>query len=105
MIMPESLIKDKFRIQQKIQTAFEEIEETRPAAPDIAFHMTDWLEDIENLQKTFSNIENLSSDEITSFIYRFLAHVPNHLNAAMKLSGMGKVEDVFGAGIFEDNNE
>jgi hypothetical protein len=29
--------------------------------------------------------------------------VPHHVNAAAKLSGLGKVEDVFEVGIFEDD--
>jgi hypothetical protein len=91
------------KIRRRIQSAFEEMEETKPVARDIAFHLTDWLSDIEDLIKTYSNIDNLSNDEITSFVYKFLSHVPNHLNAATKLSGIGKIEDVFQAGIFEDD--
>ena len=103
--MKNSIVENEIKIQQRIQTAFEEMEETKSVAHDIAFHMTDWLSDIQDLQKTYSNIDNLSNYEITSFVYKFLAHVPNHLNAAMKLSGIGKVEDVFGVGIFEDDYE
>lgn len=72
---------------------------------DIGFHMTDWLKDLDEIQKLYSNIENLSNDEIVSSVMDFLIHVPNHLNAAMKLSGSGKVIDVFNANIFEDENE
>jgi hypothetical protein len=74
-----------------------------PVSEELAFHLTDWVSDIEDLIKTYSNIDNLSNDEITSFFYKFLAHVPNHLNAATKLSGIGKIEDVFRVGIFEDD--
>ena len=93
---------DEETIRKKIRSAFEEMEETKPVARDIAFHLTDWLSDIEDLIKTYSNIDNLSNDEITSFVYKFLAHVPNHLNAATKLSGIGKIKDVFEVGIFEE---
>ena len=102
--MTNSLVENEFNIRQRIQTAFEEIEETSSVAHDIAFHMTDWLSDIKELQAIYSKIENVPNDEIISFIYKFLAHVPNHLNAAMKLSGIGKVADVFQVGIFEDDN-
>lgn len=101
----DSILENEIKIQQRIQTAFEEMGETTSVAHDIAFHMTDWLSDIKDLQEVYSNIENLSTDEITAFVYKFLAHVPNHLNAAMKLSGIGKVEDVFNVGIFEDDYE
>ncbi|MDQ3798610.1 MAG: hypothetical protein M3384_04100 [Acidobacteriota bacterium] len=79
------------------------MDETRAVSHDIAFHMTDWIADVKDLLETYSNIQNLSDDEITEFVYKFLAHVPNHLNAAMKLSGIGKIEDVFNANIFEDD--
>ena len=102
--MTNSTFENRIKIQQKIQTAFEELEGTRSAAHDIAFHMTDWLSDAKDLQDIYSNIENVTNDEISSFVYKFLAHVPHHLNAAMKLSGIGKVVDVFQVGIFEDGN-
>lgn len=98
-----SLNFEEDKIRQRIESAFEEIEETKPLAKDIAFHMTDWLADIKDLSETYSNIDNLSNDEITSFVYKFLAHVPNHLNAAAKLSGIGRVADVFEVGIFEED--
>ncbi|MBX3243453.1 MAG: hypothetical protein KF685_03165 [Acidobacteria bacterium] len=90
-------------IQKRIQKAFEESGYSEKDSYDISFHMTDWLEDIEGLQKVYSNIDNFSNDEITSFIYKFVIHVPNHLNAAMKLTGLGPVTDVFEANIFEDD--
>ena len=93
---------NEVRIREKIKTAFEEMEDTKPFANDLAFHLTDWLSDLEDLIKTYSNIDNQSSDEITIFLYKFLSHVPNHLNAAVKLSGLGKITDVFQVGIFED---
>jgi hypothetical protein len=103
--MIDSIIQNEIKIQNKIQTAFEEMGTTRSASYDIAFHMTDWIADVKELLETYSNIEKLSNDEITGFVFKFLAHVPNHLNAAMKLSGIGKVEDVFKVNIFEDDYE
>ena len=93
--MINSVFENEAKIQERIQTAFKEIEETQSVANDIAFHMMDWLSDLKDLQDIYSNIENVTNDEITHFVYKFLAHVPNHLNAAKKLSGMGKIEDVF----------
>lgn len=101
--MIDSIIQNEIKIQNKIQAAFEKMDETRAVSHDIAFHMTDWIADVKDLLETYSNIQNLSDDEITEFVYKFLAHVPNHLNAAMKLSGIGKIEDVFNANIFEDD--
>ena len=76
--------------------------ETKEFADDIGFHMTDWLSDIKHLLEIYSNIEKLDDDQITGFVYQFLAHVPNHLNAAHKLSGLGLVQDVFEVGIFDE---
>ncbi|MBA2378124.1 MAG: hypothetical protein H0V76_00950 [Blastocatellia bacterium] len=65
--------------------------------------MTDWLGDAGELVKVYSRIHELSNEEITAFVIRCLAHVPNHLNAAMKLTGLGPVTDVFEVGIFEED--
>lgn len=100
--MLDSVVKNELKIREKIKDAFLEIVEQENIAYDIGFHLTDWMKDLQELVELYSNIENASSDEITDFAYRFLAHVPNHLNAAKKLSGMGKVEDIFQSGIFED---
>ncbi|HEY8559881.1 MAG TPA: hypothetical protein VIL74_05730 [Pyrinomonadaceae bacterium] len=94
---------DEALVRQRIKAAFDEMSATKSVSSDIAFHLTDWVSDIEDLIKIYSNIEKLSNDEITSFIYKFLAHVPNHLNAATKLSGLGPIKDVFEVRIFEDD--
>jgi hypothetical protein len=100
--MIDSIVQNEIKIQERIREAFQEIGETEKASQDIAFHLTDWMNDLQELVELYSNIDNASSDEITSLAYKFLAHVPNHLNAAMKLSGMGKIEDVFQVGIFKE---
>jgi hypothetical protein len=89
-------------IQKRIAAAFGDNFEEK-TAHDIAFHMTDWLSDIKGLEDIYSNVDSLTNEEIRSFVCGFLAHVPNHLNAAAKLSGVGKVEDVFEVGIFDDD--
>ncbi len=101
--MIDSIVKNEIKIQEKITRAFQEIGETENVAHDIGFHLTDWMKDLQELVELYSNIGNASSDKIRSFAYGFLAHVPNHLNAAMKLSGMGKVEDIFQVGILKTN--
>ncbi len=80
------------------------MDETKPNAAEIAFHLTDWLADLKELQDIYSNIDNVTNDELTVFFYQFLSHVPNHLNAAAKLGGLGKIQDVFQSGIFEDDD-
>lgn len=99
----DSIINNEIKIREKINDAFLEIVEDERVAYDIGFHMTDWLSDLQEIVELYSNIDNVTSEEIELFMYRFLAHVPNHLNAAKKLSGMGKVEDIFKASIFEED--
>lgn len=103
--MSDSNFENEIKIQQRIRIAFQEKGATSSVALDIAFHIMDQLPDVEDLPGIYSNTENLSNDEITGFVYKFLAHVPNHLNAAMKLSGIGKVENVFNVNISEDEDE
>ncbi len=106
MKVDESIFENERQIQQRIQKAFEkEMEMPSRIAYDISFHMTDWLSDVKDLLDVYSNIDNLSDDEITDFVIGFVAHAPNHLNAAMKLTGMGPVRDVFDANIFEEDDE
>jgi hypothetical protein len=101
----DSVFSKEIAIQKRIQKAFETAGEDPRVSQDIAFHMTDWLSDVKDLLDVFSTIESLSDKQIRGFVYKFLAHVPNHLNAAMKLSGIGKVEDVFEVGILEDDDD
>jgi hypothetical protein len=70
---------------------------------DIGFHMADWLDEYEQLGRVFDMSQNLSNEEIQEIIGRFLIHAPHHINAAKKLSGYGPTEDVFGVGIFEED--
>jgi hypothetical protein len=100
--MSQSIWEKEFHIQGKIKAAFEsEFDQTR--AHDIGFHMTDWLLDVKALIDGYSRIDELTNDQIKEFVLQFLIHVPHHVNAAAKLSGIGKVEDVFEVGIFEDD--
>ena len=88
-------------IRNRLINTFSELGEMN--SKDLAFHLTDWLSDLEECYQIFSNIEQKSDKEIEQFVYRFLVHVPNHLVAAKKLSGMGTTEDVFNVGIFKDD--
>jgi hypothetical protein len=72
-------------------------------ASEIAFHLTDWKEDLELLVQIYEKEESLSDEQISKIIYTFLAHVPNHLAAAKKLIGLGPIEDVFNVGIAEED--
>ncbi len=100
--MADSIFDKEQAIQERIQAAFETSNISKDKAYDISFHMTDWFSDISRMQELFSK-EDLSNDEIRGFLITFLAHVPNHLNAASKLIGLGPIGDVFELGIFEED--
>jgi hypothetical protein len=70
---------------------------------DIAFHMTDWTQDLNDLTRLYERQQDLSDEQIRQTIIRFLAHVPNHVAAAKKLIGLGPIEDVFGVGVLEED--
>jgi hypothetical protein len=60
---------------------------------DIAFHMTDWLNDLDSLCQFYQNPEEYESPE--EILIKFLVHVPNHLAAAAKLMTGTGVADIF----------
>ncbi|MDJ0759311.1 MAG: hypothetical protein QNJ19_07925 [Woeseiaceae bacterium] len=65
---------------------------------DIAFHMTDWLADLERWYAYCQSPESLDADATASLLTDFLVHVPNHLAAASKLMTGIPVTDVFQVG-------
>ena len=91
------------RVKTRIAEAFTEFELKPEVVEDIAFHMTDWKENLEDLIRLYESPDQLSNDEIQDIIIRFLAHVPNHVAAAKKLAGVGPIEDVFKVGVFEED--
>ena len=72
-------------------------------AREVAFHMTDWDHNVDDLVKLYEHPEAFNDDEILSIVIQFLAHVPNHVAAAKKLAGLGPIEDVFEVGVFEED--
>ena len=98
-------MKNTGELRQRIEKAFASLKEDPEVARDIAFHMTDWDDDFERLLKLYEHPEAFTDDEITSVLYQLLAHVPNHLAAAKKLSGMGPTEDIFKVGVLEGDEE
>ena len=70
---------------------------------DIAFHMTDWLSDLERLYDYCKAPDALTTDETVELLTGFLIHVPNHLAAASKLLTGIPVTDVFDVGATCEN--
>ena len=68
---------------------------------DIAFHMTDWYEDLQELIRFYQNPSKYSAEQIDNLLMDFLIHAPNHLAAAKVLHTCAPVRDVFEVGAVE----
>jgi len=90
-------------VKKRIAAAFSEFELEPQAVEDVAFHMTDWKENLEEIVRLYEHPELLSDEQIQHIILVFLAHVPNHVAAAKKLLGLGPIEDVFEVGVLEED--
>jgi putative membrane protein len=73
-------------------------------AEDIAFHMTDWFRDLDNLNRFFANPEAMTPEAVNREVLGVLVHMPHHLAAAAKLYTGQPVSDVFGIGAVEVTN-
>ncbi len=72
-----------------------------PRARDIAFHMTDWMDDLARFH-AFSKAPGLfTPHQVDDLLLAFLTHVPNHVAAAAKLMVDTSVADVFEVGAVE----
>ena len=89
-------------LRARIAKAFATMEASA-VAEDIAFHMTDWDHDVDDLLRLYEQPEAFSDDEIIQILMSFLAHVPNHVAAAKKLAGLGPIEDVFEVGVLVED--
>jgi hypothetical protein len=51
-------------------------------AREIAFHLTDWIDDLVPFADFLENPRAVDGDKAMDIIVKFLAHAPNHLHAA-----------------------
>ncbi|HXL81084.1 MAG TPA: hypothetical protein VN951_09430 [Pyrinomonadaceae bacterium] len=91
------------QVRGRISDAFADFELPRQTIKDIAFHMTDWKENLDDLASLYEKPEQFSDGQIQKMVLVFLAHVPNHVAAAKKLVGLGPIEDVFEVGVMEED--
>ena len=97
-------MKNAEKLRDRIAKAFASSMGEPEVAREIAFHMTDWDHNVDDLVRLYEQPESFSDDEILSIIIQFLAHVPNHVAAAKKLAGIGPIEDVFKVGVLEEDD-
>lgn len=69
---------------------------------DVAFHMTDWADDLEALFDFYKDPQSMGDEELSRLLTDVLIHVPNHLAAAAKLFAGAPVKDIFGVGATSD---
>ena len=94
------------QLRDRIARIFTHSMEEKPeVARDIAFHMTDWDHNLEDMMRLYEEQESLSDDEIIDIIIQFLAHVSEHVAAAKKLAGVGPITDIFEVGVLEESDE
>ncbi len=74
-------------------------------ARDLAFHMTDWLEDLESYVAFCENPQAPPDAAAGRLLLQFLIHVPNHLAAAAKLYANNPVTDIFEVGATSEDEE
>ena len=94
------------QLRDRIAKVFAHSMEEKPeVARDIAFHMTDWDHNLQDMVRLYEQQESLSDDEIIQVVIQFLAHVPEHVAAAKKLAGVGPITDIFEVGVLEEDED
>lgn len=69
---------------------------TGQQADDVAFHMTDSMDDFRWLQRFFTNPTEFDPSDAGARLFQILSHMPNHAAAAAMLYTGEPVRDVFG---------
>lgn len=72
---------------------------------DAAFHLTDWLDDLEEWTLFCEKPDALTPKQIKDLVTRFLVHVPNHIAAASKLVTGIPVTDIFNVGATTESED
>lgn len=70
------------------------------AAAEFAFHMTDWLDDLDRLVELYRD-KNPDSEAASNLLIGILNHVPHHIVAAALIATGFATEDVFQLGAVE----
>ena len=84
-------------IRKKIEEALKSTNETltQDEIRDFAFHMTDWIDDLNDLVRFYSSPDSISVDEVNEILMRFSIHVPPHVMEAAEILLGEKVENIF----------
>ena len=96
---------DKDKITASIVVALQDLDMQPEVINDAAFHMTDWLSDLDGWHTFCEKPDSLSSDELQDLLMSFLIHAPSHIAAASKLVTGFPVKDIFNVGATIKGNE
>ncbi len=87
------------KIRARIErVAMDEIDKPPEEAREVAFHMTDWMDDLNRYVRFCENPDSSSPEAVSDMLLAFLIHVPNHIAAAAKLYAGFPVSDIFEVG-------
>jgi len=64
-------------------------------ANETAFHLTDWLEELESFYLTVNECKTLTEQQISDNISNFLIHAPEHIVRASKIVTGLEIENIF----------
>lgn len=87
------------------EIAMREAELDESAAKDAAFHLTDWLADLQAFHRFCTDPYAVPDDQVDDLLRGFLIHVPNHVAAASKLYTGIPVTDIFGIGATSEDEK
>lgn len=71
---------------------------SKPAADEVAFHLTDWLDDLNKFVEFLSRPSRYQSPQVCDIVFRMVTHVPHHINAAYRIMMDEPVTDSFDLG-------
>ena len=96
---------DEKKIRETIIAALKDSDMQPTEISDAAFHMTDWLGDLEEWTLFCENPDSLSREKVQDLLIGFLIHVPNHIAAASKLVNDIPVTDIFNVGATTESED
>lgn len=96
---------DAIQIRSAIETALADDGFSERQQRDIAFHMTDWLSDLDAWVAFCRAPNQLPAADLSDLLMRNLIHGPNHVAAASKLMTGMSATDIFGVGVLDDDKD
>jgi hypothetical protein len=69
-------------------------DEEKPGdSKDFAFHMADWVNDLEDLHSLYGNPSKYTDKEQFQIVHSFVSHAGSHIKEAIKI--MGDIDNPF----------